>query len=961
MLPLLALLAGTAAAAPPECSPRWEREGLHICRESGSDTATLERIGDFSVVPALCFAWKDLTGQGKTPVPAIPLRNEYEDDETSAASQPSVLAWGRSETFAFVVDPRQVKLLPASGTLTLDPMFLVPSRSVGSNLRTASSRPRLPTSATWGKGRWIRAPRIVPGVGTMAVSLRIGGFLSSLRVDSAVLEADGWRLGNGPHVIQWLENEFVERIDTLKGMATLHQASLSDTARGYAKDGLRDTHRMVMEGELRWVTRTLGSSGRITAGQLRMDTVRLGDSRVIDALVTPSGTALEGTLLDTMRVSLRPFLVLSASPGTRVIRGLPVLDGPGTRTLSLDPDSRTRRDILGIDTLKQRTFALRSVGDSGRRASSDLRLSYRDGDALVTGRADVELARPVNAGGRPYLQAVFDSVLLTIPCLNDTSGNPAEIRMTLPRLRYATWGAQDTLKRQWPRHQWSDSTSPLNWRFYPVLRRVPDFTVYAESLQVAWKGGTFVPMPQEPITFQSLQKRFNSRFRTPTLIPLPAPLDIGTPWPGLGRFAPATHVRLAENLQIQTKLQPAPAWARMLGNRPVPVSLPATPQRDAQGHWFATVREQPAFGLRIATRDLLPFAAALPRDMEDTLALESPERNLRLQARLDDADRLPDFYQPLVLRRFPDFPDGTARLQSLEWSGKADGSPDTARETWEMLKRPLEMRLGDRSTVRAQEPLKVTLWTRPSGNRTTVRGQEMTRFEGERIVQSPGDSLLHLDARNRPVAPTAPAPLAPREGRLALTIKGGKVLKVDRTEVTNERYRACVKAGACQEPNPACGAATSSDGRSDSLRAVRKALWHALPDMPATCLEPAQAMTFCRWSHGRLPSFSEFSAIGRIVTDSIDLASSFGSAFWPVHRTGGNRHSVRSGSGGLLLAGSLRPMPPGIYDLAGNAEEYCLRGGTWGDSGRFSCVLTDSTESPRGINPQYVGFRCVED
>jgi formylglycine-generating enzyme required for sulfatase activity len=73
---------------------------------------------------------------------------------------------------------------------------------------------------------------------------------------------------------------------------------------------------------------------------------------------------------------------------------------------------------------------------------------------------------------------------------------------------------------------------------------------------------------------------------------------------------------------------------------------------------------------------------------------------------------------------------------------------------------------------------------------------------------------------------------------------------LDRTEVTVERYRACVEAGACTEP-----------GRSEQCNwGVEERDAH-----PINCVNHAQATAYCAWTGRRLPSAKEWelAACGR--------------------------------------------------------------------------------------------------
>ena len=68
---------------------------------------------------------------------------------------------------------------------------------------------------------------------------------------------------------------------------------------------------------------------------------------------------------------------------------------------------------------------------------------------------------------------------------------------------------------------------------------------------------------------------------------------------------------------------------------------------------------------------------------------------------------------------------------------------------------------------------------------------------------------------------------------------------IDRTEVTNAQYRACVEAGACREPE--CW-------DDDDANA---------PNQPVVCLLRADAQDYAAWVGGRLPTEAEWEKAAR--------------------------------------------------------------------------------------------------
>ncbi len=188
---------------------------------------------------------------------------------------------------------------------------------------------------------------------------------------------------------------------------------------------------------------------------------------------------------------------------------------------------------------------------------------------------------------------------------------------------------------------------------------------------------------------------------------------------------------------------------------------------------------------------------------------------------------------------------------------------------------------------------------------------------------------------------------------------------MERTEVTNRRYRACVEAGACTPP----AARTTFDQRA-----------HA--DDPVTGLTWAQARAFASWTGRRLPSEAEWEGAAR--------GNGQGRFPWGRGRDRGLANLYGRGDeddfDGVAPVASFPATGLGFYDLAGNVWEWCgdryhadltgaprdgspwvtgslgrvVRGGSWRRTMEVARVSSRSWfEDDYAADD--VGFRCVQD
>ncbi|MCP4543250.1 MAG: formylglycine-generating enzyme family protein [Chloroflexi bacterium] len=203
---------------------------------------------------------------------------------------------------------------------------------------------------------------------------------------------------------------------------------------------------------------------------------------------------------------------------------------------------------------------------------------------------------------------------------------------------------------------------------------------------------------------------------------------------------------------------------------------------------------------------------------------------------------------------------------------------------------------------------------------------------------------------------------------------------IDRTEVTNGRYRQCVGAGDCDPPVESGSYTRDSYYGNDTY-----------DDYPVVWVRWDQAADYCAWSGGRLPTEAEWEYVAR---GPEGLLFPWGDTFdgtllnyCDVDCGGVNDETVDDGYPDTAPVASF---PAGVswcgaMDMAGNVREWVAdwfehytpdeqvnpagpplgdsripRGGSWYDTPK------DVRSTNRGQNtPDYtrhkVGFRCVSD
>jgi formylglycine-generating enzyme required for sulfatase activity len=197
--------------------------------------------------------------------------------------------------------------------------------------------------------------------------------------------------------------------------------------------------------------------------------------------------------------------------------------------------------------------------------------------------------------------------------------------------------------------------------------------------------------------------------------------------------------------------------------------------------------------------------------------------------------------------------------------------------------------------------------------------------------------------------------------------------EIDQFEVTNRRYRACVKAGTCEPPQ-----LRSSHLRSDYYENERYG------DYPVIFVAYHQAESFCRFEGGRLPTEAEWEKAARGPSPSL---ARFPWGDREPDCSLANLGGARSCLGDTDRVGR-RPLgqsPTGAMDMAGNVWEWVrdwydaeyyrktplrdptgpergtlriVRGGCW-ESGADSLRVSCRQPTLAATWANNVGFRCA--
>ena len=193
---------------------------------------------------------------------------------------------------------------------------------------------------------------------------------------------------------------------------------------------------------------------------------------------------------------------------------------------------------------------------------------------------------------------------------------------------------------------------------------------------------------------------------------------------------------------------------------------------------------------------------------------------------------------------------------------------------------------------------------------------------------------------------------------------------IDKFEVSNSNFDKCVKEGVCDLPR-----SLSSEGAN-----AKPNYYDGYGSYPVIWVSWNDAITYCEWRGGRLPTEAEWEKAARgddartypwgeeLGTECVEAN------YWKMVGCGGPRER------GTTLGTS----PYGAYEMAGNVWEWVqddillypggrtgsiksseignkvLRGGSWNDSDK-KITTTYRFSAPPTSDENDIGFRCVID